>query len=769
MRSLGARLTGFAFPLLCILGPQKASAEPLRGPASSWLSARPSLTASRPGPISRERALALLASVSPMAVKASLVPTSEERFPGGESVFTFEQTLEGLPVVHRGATVRFAADGTPLLATFAVDADLPASVVPVIDPDRAARNAARFSPIGARADEAHLVVWGSRLRGARLAWVVLPRVLRGLPFAPRIVVDATDGRILEARDLVTYATADVYPANPIATPSLLASELALAPVGDSLENPFLVAHNCVDMKTVKPVSFFGFRQNMHICDLVHSAIADAGDNFGYAPTDEAGSEAARSDAYSEVSIYYHAAKAYAFFRGLLGNAEAQVTSDKPLRLVANLKLPPGISSGDFSTAGDAERPLEPFSNAFFSPRSGGLGAIFEQLYGFDSGALWFGQGPARDYAYDGDVVYHEFGHAVVDKTLGLGAWTIDAWGAIDAPGAMNEGLADYFSSAITGDPKVGEYASKDLAAGQDVIRTLDNADRCPTSLVGEVHFDSSLFSGALWEARVALAEADRPTFDAALYRAMRTNPKMADLTFDELGELFLATLALDFPAGEAALRTALGARGILPTCERILELVEGPVKAPLSGLGGFIAPSTATLGTSSDVAPGIVQIKAGVPVGSGSLTVTFESRASAGSAGAAPFGGETKPYTPVVLAKFGGPITWTKARTGLAHDADAKIAVVVSSGHASATVEVPPDADTVFVQIGNEGENDGVYDAIRIEAAPRDPAADTDPPSLRVVRTGGCGCAVPVAERPSPWAVAALGAAAGVMMRRRRR
>ena len=44
--------------------------------------------------------------------------------------------------------------------------------------------------------------------------------------------------------------------------------------------------------------------------------------------------------------------------------------------------------------------------------------IFQTLYGFNAGAMWFGQGPTHDYSYDGDVVYHEFTHAVVIDTRG---------------------------------------------------------------------------------------------------------------------------------------------------------------------------------------------------------------------------------------------------------------------------------------------------------------------------------------------------------------
>ena len=56
-----------------------------------------------------------------------------------------------------------------------------------------------------------------------------------------------------------------------------------------------------------------------------------------------------------------------------------------------------------------------------------------------------------------------------------------------------------------------------------MFRTLANQDKCPSAIIGEVHYDSTLFSGALWQARSALPEAQRGKFDAALYKAMRTN------------------------------------------------------------------------------------------------------------------------------------------------------------------------------------------------------------------------------------------------------
>jgi Zn-dependent metalloprotease len=71
--------------------------------------------------------------------------------------------------------------------------------------------------------------------------------------------------------------------------------------------------------------------------------------------------------------------------------------------------------------------------------------------------MWFGQGTFIDFGYDGDVVYHEFGHYVVNQTVNfVGSPHVDKYGLTVAPGAMNEGMADTYSSFITGDPYVGE-------------------------------------------------------------------------------------------------------------------------------------------------------------------------------------------------------------------------------------------------------------------------------------------------------------------------
>ncbi len=702
-------------------------------------------------------------------VASALVTSGVDRFGDGETIVRYAQLHHGLPVIGRGASVRLSASGEPIATVLDLERDLPSRASTTLTSTEAAKVASTGTAFGASAGDAHLVVWPTLDRGARLAYAVLPRVPAGIPSRPRVIVDAETGEVLEARDLVTFVKASMFPLNPTKTPTPKLTDFAIAPVGKTLSNPFLESSNCIDKKTVKDLDF-GFAMKVHVCDLEQVATANTSGEFVYEPSDEEGSAAAAEDPFSEVSIYFHAAKAYAWFRALQGDTEAQVVDDKPLRVVANLRMPAGMMTGNMQKAADPNLALEPFQNAFFSPASGGLGAVFQQLYGFDSGALWFGQGPKRDYAYDGDVVYHEFGHAVVDATIKLEAWHVDARGAIDSPGAMNEGLADYFSSAIAGDPDVGEYASIDMgAAPGTAIRTLANQDKCPTAVAGEVHFDSTLFSGALWQARMQLPEADRSTFDAALYKAMRTNPGRGDLGYDDLAKLFLATLKTDFPAGEAALEKAMTDRGVLPACERILTFESAPITSPYEHFG-FAAPgkqSVSVKGTS----PGIIQVRAALPPNTASVTVTFNARSGGGQGS---FGGNAKPFAPVVLAKLGAPITWAPAsKTG--HDADLK-AAAEGTREKSATIEIPEGttADTIYLQIANTGDSDGAYDQIALAFTAKEGAVTPDPagvptPAATPAADSGCTASAYKTRASTTVLPAILAAAAALTAVRRRR
>lgn len=773
MRAIRSAALRGTFSLLLLLAGAAASEAPARAEGRLIVRREPAYDRSRARVSLEEDAIAargvrLLATELPAS---AFVRVGVDRFGDGDAIVRFAQTHQGLPVIGRGASVRFSPSGAPVTTVLDLEHDLPDRSSARVPASEAAAVASTATPFSATERDAHLVVWPTLDRGARLAWVVLPRVPTELGRMPRVVVDAVTHEVLQARDLLTFAKAKVYTFNPVTTPTLATNDLAIAPEGQTLTNPFLQSSNCIDKKTVKTVNVTGFDLTVHVCDLTQTAAPNASGDYLYDPSDVAGSAEARSDTFSEVSMYYHASKAYAFFRSLQGDDTAQVVVDKPLRLIANLQIPDGIQSGDLSKAGDPNVPLAPFQNAFFAPAAGGLGALFQQLYGFEAGALWFGQGPKRDYSYDGDVIYHEFTHAVVDATLKLEAWHVDARGAIDSPGAMNEGLADYFSSAITGDPNVGEYAAADIGIpdGQP-IRTLDNKDTC-AGLGGEAHDDSTVFSGGLWSARMSLPEADRVKFDAALYKAMRASPGAGDLGYEDLTKLFLATLTTDLPAGATALEAKMTERGLLPACERILPYAGAPLQARDSRLG-FAAPGKQSVDVKG-TAPGILQVKADVPANAQSMKVSFSVHTGGGA-----FGGNAKPFTPVVLARLGSPITWDPKSTA-GHDATLKATPTPASGNASATIDLPAGtpAGAIYVQIASIGDADGAYDQLAVEfTVPPAEGGDGDAgapasgaaPSAASTDSGCSATHVSPSTTVLPGTLGLLAALAALALRRRR-
>ncbi len=121
---------------------------------------------------------------------------------------------------------------------------------------------------------------------------------------------------------------------------------------------------------------------------------------------------------------------------------------------------------------------------------------------WDGEGVAFGTGDGAYYDNFGlysEVVYHEYTHGVTDRIY-AGIWFPYA----AEPGAMNEAWSDYFGCALslTEGPKVGDGGL--VIGSPDGFRTLDNAFRRETDWYNEVHVDSQMFSGGLWEARQAI-------------------------------------------------------------------------------------------------------------------------------------------------------------------------------------------------------------------------------------------------------------------------
>jgi len=108
----------------------------------------------------------------------------------------------------------------------------------------------------------------------------------------------------------------------------------------------------------------------------------------------------------------------------------------------------------------------------------------------DGITLGAGAGTCNDLAMFADVIYHEYGHGIVDFQ----------YRPYSPSGAMHEAFADYTACTITNEPYIGEGV---IDGGY--FRTMDNNLRYPEDLTGEVHDDGRIMGGALWHMRENLS------------------------------------------------------------------------------------------------------------------------------------------------------------------------------------------------------------------------------------------------------------------------
>ncbi|KAJ1345421.1 hypothetical protein BSLG_000934 [Batrachochytrium salamandrivorans] len=119
----------------------------------------------------------------------------------------------------------------------------------------------------------------------------------------------------------------------------------------------------------------------------------------------------------------------------------------------------------------------------------------------------FGQASNSDWALNNCVVFHELTHAFVHKYIPDLPWVV--WspsGLKTDPGAMNEAWADYFAAIHCG---MSDFRQ---TYNRHPLRDLTNSHTCANT-VGEVHVDSMIFSGALWEVRLSIANEPSLTSD----------------------------------------------------------------------------------------------------------------------------------------------------------------------------------------------------------------------------------------------------------------
>ncbi len=404
---------------------------------------------------------------------------------------------------------------------------------------------------GASARRAELAIWPGRGLSAKPEPVWQVDTASARPFGLwRAIVHARSGRVLWRRSTIQHLDQQVlgrvYLHNPATGPLVDEPLLGLA-------DPAILAGSYADVMSCTATQ-------THL-ECVRLAKPKDG-HFLFAPSDPD-----LSDPFAEVQAYYHVDTFHRFMHRRFGFKRQ---GSQRIDVFANLKVT------------DKTGKVSGYPNAFFG-----------DLDGDGQGDLSIGQ-TSRDYAYDGDVVYHEFTHSAVSETSGLEP-DLDELGYNAMPLALNEGFADLFSSLFSGDPVVGEYAG---AGGG--IRNLVGTASCPASLTGESHSDGLIWGRTVWAIR---ARQHRPEgFDQVLYKTMVGLTLHAELA--DAAALLQKLATLHDPALGADVAQELKARG-LEGCSRIVPL------APGQTLKGYLLGRAYLPGLPA--APGPLQYRVDVP------------------------------------------------------------------------------------------------------------------------------------------------------------
>ena len=448
--------------------------------------------------------------------------------------------------------------------------------------------------------------------------------------APRVRIDGLTGRVLSIGEGVVHATVPrglAFPDNPAIDPEPI--EVDLPWVTDTLEDPEVEVFQCRDLGETEAVWYEAGRFDLRVCTEDAPATASDGD-FLYDPVPWPSDPAIDEDDFAGPHMLWNVHRGLDWF-GALGWVPTTWTGlpGVPLHAVVNYRVTDLTSE---ATATEPDHRLAPYPNAFFS------GSFSD-----DPSRIVFGQADPVDFAYDADVIFHELGHYVVYTYSALLFSEDTAFGPSHEASTLNEGLADYFSSAIQGHGALGEYAADD----RGLIRDLDGPEGCATHLYGEPHYDSLPFSTALWSVRRDLDPADRSSFDLAILEGLAELGLTSDLL--EATDVFTDQVA-EVVGTEAAdaLDAAFRSRGVHACVPRIEA--ESDV-APLREFG--VIPMAHPYVTEGRI-PAYIQYRVDIPPGGATVTLRFAQREFLGFA--------PDPIAPVplsVVGRSGYSVRWT--------------------------------------------------------------------------------------------------------------
>jgi MYXO-CTERM domain-containing protein len=681
---------------------------------------------------------------------------------GGDApVVRIRQSIGGVPVLGGDVVVRLDQNGKVRWHRGGVRDDVRVVTTPRVSLSEATRRSALG---GSAAGELAILADGE----PRLVWQVVDGPVRAL-------VDARTGDVLQRENVTRAAakhTARVFDVNPVESELELVTFASLPDDATGLDDGEVEVLNCIDRQACQDYRTIAGVRNRHHCDLEPPAQVDDDGSFEHIGPAE---DEAPEDSFAEVQAFYHTKKAQAFFEGL----DSDFTMPK-LSVVVNMRLPDTTSTVSVC---DGERaPLESKlifeENAYYWPaKDTSVGPL-----SLTNHRIVLHQTERTDWALDGEVVYHEYTHAVMHTLSDMGYFTKDVLGSNFQAAALHEALSDYFSGAITGNAELGAYAGTD-ESGPKSISTLLDRRKCSDFMSGEEHDEGIPFASSLWAVRVSLrSKAKRQMFDGAVYRAMAGFGRDEDFMSafaaiqTELGiateefidaEGLTADQADDLRATVGQFGDKFAQRG-LPKCNsRVAEMTPGQthdylqLKGPNTfgvesfTLTGVPAPTQFRLHTKEDTT-GIMA--------EADFSFALDDTVKDGS----PL--QKGPMLGAVLKRGDDVIHWTWSRTKAKHDGDQNARMTVEQGGDGRAAAVFtgqfPKGDYV-IQFVSAGEDWALQD-VRILVADADGKFDggrADGGGFGSSSDGGCSAA---GETSPPWLALLLVLVAATLRRRSR-
>ena len=324
----------------------------------------------------------------------------------------------------------------------------------------------------------------------RLTWMVDVSVADPIG-TWRFFVDAHDGSPLHHEQTLWKARGNIYPTNPDVSDVEEADILGIT--GGGLLGEYAQVRSCMTWVS----------DDNNCSQKETQAQADGNGDFLYDPD-----PVSLDDPFAEVHMYYHLDRVSRWFRDRFGfTHNFGIIQGRSIEAIVNFD----------------------YNNAFWGDADGD-----------NIGEVAFGQTDTYDFAYDADVIYHEFGHSVFGRIVNPGFIGADSYGVEWATGGLNEGTADLFALILTGDPRLGEYAAGGFSLGSSSIRDLEADRHCPTDLFGESHRDGEIWGALGWNMIDDPAVGPDVTADL-IYGAIAT--WASDVNWEEAGQSLVDTAA----------------------------------------------------------------------------------------------------------------------------------------------------------------------------------------------------------------------------------